>query len=65
MPEYNLVAGNGHGSHTQYRECLPGRTAMESIYASGGKLFIDGEEQPLDKALAELLPEKPAVKRSH
>lgn len=43
--EYVLIAPNGHGSTTTFKECLPSKEQLEQMYADGVRLYVDGKKQ--------------------
>lgn len=43
--EYVLVAPNGRGSTTAFKECLPSKEQLEQMYADGVRLYVDGKKQ--------------------
>lgn len=48
---YQLIDVNGHGSTTEFLECLPYKEMMEAMYSAGVKLFIDGKKQTKAQAI--------------
>ena len=43
--KYALIAPNGHGNTTDYKECLPSVEELERMYKDGVRLYIDGKKQ--------------------
>lgn len=48
---FQLIDANGHGSATEFLECLPCKEMMEVMYADGVKLYVDGKKQTKARAI--------------
>ena len=49
--KYALIAPNGHGNTTDYKECLPSEEEFEQMYKDGVRLYVDGKKQTRSQSI--------------